>query len=182
MDEQQLIDGCVKRKSKAQKALYDAYAPLMMSVCIRYVRDRDRAQDVLQDGFVKVFTKIDTYNASGQFGGWMRRIFVTTALEHLRSNKRFDQDINIDDREIADSDFDNSILEKISADYLLEHIARLPDGYRTVFNLFGIEGYTHREIAAMLGIEESTSRSQYNRARKLLQNSLQSFNRQKDER
>src|SRR5574344_861746 len=102
MDEQQLIDGCVKRKSKAQKALYDAYAPLMMSVCIRYVRDRDRAQDVLQDGFVKVFTKIDTYNASGQFGGWIRRIFVTTALEHLRSNKRIDQEINIDDREIAD--------------------------------------------------------------------------------
>lgn len=178
MDEQQLIDECVQRKSKAQRTLYEAYAPLMMSVCLRYVRNLDLAKDVLQEGFIKVFTKIDSYAGSGQFGGWMRRIFVTTSLEYLRSNKRFDLHDDIDDCEADVADFDNRILESISADYLLEHISNLPDGYRTIFNLFAIEGYSHKEIATMLGIEESTSRSQYTRARKLLQRNLQSLNRQ----
>ena len=152
MDEQLLIDGCMRGESWARKELYEQYAPAMMSVCMRYVGDRETARDLLQDGFVKIFTKIRSYSGSGAFGGWIRRIFVTTALEYLRSSENTRLSVGLDG-------YDDS----------------LEDINYSVFNLYAIEGYTHSEIAEMLHVQEATSRSQFIRARNALQKSVQSL-------
>ena len=174
-DEQELIAGCIEGKSWAQRAIYDSYAPAMMSVCVRYVADRETARDLLQEGFIKLFTKIESYSGTGAFGGWVRRIFVTTALEYLRQNDALKQSADIDEVGYHIENDEVSVLEKISADDLMACVAQLSDGYRTVFNLYAIEGYSHAEIADMLGISEGTSRSQFMRARKILQKSVLSL-------
>jgi len=173
MEEQLLIEGCKRGESWARKELYEQYAPIMMGVCMRYVSNRETAKDLLQDGFIKVYTKIDMYSGTGSLGGWMRRIFATTALEYLRRNDTLRMSVNIDDYNDATENVDYSALERLSADELMACIAELPNGFRTVFNLFAIEGYTHSEIAEMLNIKESTSRSQFIRARKALQKNVQ---------
>ncbi|MDR3245234.1 MAG: sigma-70 family RNA polymerase sigma factor [Prevotellaceae bacterium] len=174
MDEQ-LIKGCIKKDIRAQKQLYEKYSPLMMSVCFRYVKDREIAQNLLQDGFIKLFDKIHTYSGTGSFVGWMRRIFVNTALEHLRRNDVFKYSTDVDAAFDVESE-DESPVDKISAAELMQCIAELPQGFRTVFNMFAIEGYSHAEIAERLGIQESTSRSQYARARTLLQQKIMKLN------
>ena len=141
----------------------------MFSVCVRYVSDRETARDLLQDGFIKIFTKADSYSGTGSFAGWIRRIFVTTALEYLRQNKAFLESASLDDLSYLIEDEDVSILDKISADDLMTCVSNLPNGYRTVFNLYALEGYSHAEIANLLNISENTSRSQFMRARKILQ-------------
>ncbi|MDD4992283.1 MAG: sigma-70 family RNA polymerase sigma factor [Paludibacter sp.] len=171
-NEQELIAACRDGKSWAQREIYEQHAPTMMSVCFRYVNDRETARDLLQDGFIKVFSKVDTYSGSGSFAGWMRRIFVTTALEHLRQNDALKQSESIDDYNHSIEDVDVSVLENISANDLMRCISELPDGYRTVFNLYAIEGYSHAEIGNILNISENTSRSQFMRARKLLQKTV----------
>lgn len=174
-DEQQLITGCKEGKSWAQKAIYDRYAAAMMSVCVRYVTDRETARDLLQEGFIKLFTKIDSFTGAGAFGGWVRRIFVTTSLEYLRQNDALKQSASIEEYGNFIENDDVTVLQKISADDLMACIAQLSDGYRTVFNLYAIEGYAHAEIAEMLGISEATSRSQFMRARKILQKNVLSL-------
>lgn len=175
MDEQLLIAGCKRGEPLARKQVYELYASAMMSVCMRYVNNKETAKDLLQDGFITVFTKIDTYSGTGSFAGWIRRIFVTTALQHLRRNDTLRMSVNIDDYDGVVENVDTSALEQLSADDLMACIADLPNGFRTVFNLFAIEGYTHNEIAEMLNIKESTSRSQFIRARKALQKNVQSL-------
>ncbi|MDR2383492.1 MAG: sigma-70 family RNA polymerase sigma factor [Prevotellaceae bacterium] len=170
MDEQ-LIKGCIQKDIRAQRQLYEKYAPLMMSVCLRYVRDRVIAQNLLQDGFVKLFDKIHTYSGSGSFVGWMRKIFVNIALEHLRDNDILKYSIDINAAFDIESEEELPI-DKISADELMKCITELPSGFRTVFNMFAIEGYSHVEIAEKLGIHEGTSRSQYARARIMLQQKI----------
>lgn len=172
IDEKDIIAACKRNLPWAQKMLYERYAPAMLSLCVRYVTDRETARDILQDGFVKLFSKIDTYAATGSFGGWARRIFVTTALEHLRNNEALKWHVSLDEYDLRIKDTDNTLLEKLSADELLECIAALPGGYRTVFNLYAIEGYSHAEIATILHIKESTSRSQFARARQVLQQTV----------
>lgn len=171
-DEQQLIKGCIEGKSWAQRAIYERYAASMMSVCVRYVTDRETARDLLQEGFIKLFSKIQSYSGTGAFGGWVRRIFVTTALEHLRQNNALKQSVSIDDHAYYIENVEETVLQKLSANDLLDCIAKLADGYRTIFNLYAIEGYSHAEIAEMLGISEGTSRSQFMRARKILQENV----------
>ena len=172
MDEQLLIAACKRGESGACKSLYELYAPAMMGGCMRYVNDRETARDLLQDGFVKIFTKIDTYSGKGAFAGWVRRVFVTTALEYLRNNNILDEAVSLDefDRDIEDANADT--LKKLSAEDLQQCIAELPSGYRTVFNLYAIEGYTHAEIAEILNVTTSTSHSQFMRARNLLQKKI----------
>lgn len=182
MDEQLLIAGCKRGEASARRELYELYAPAMLSVCARYVNDRETARDLLQDGFIKIFMKIDTYQASGPFGAWVRRIFVTTALEYLRKCDALRSGARIDEFDEQVEDKDASVLDRLSADDLLECISRLPNGYRTVFNLYAIEGYSHREIADMLHIQEASSRSQFIRARKVLQDNVQSLIMQEDAR
>lgn len=175
MDEKLLIDGCKRGESWARKELYEFYAPLMMSVCMRYVNNRETARDLLQEGFIKVFTKFHGFAGTGSLGGWIRRVFVTTALEYLRTTDALKLSVNIDDTVNHPSHLDQSALDRISTDELLECVSQLPDGYRTVFNMYAIEGFTHKEIAEILGISEITSRTQFIRARNALQKSVQSL-------
>ena len=174
-DEEQLIAGCKEGKPWAQKEIFERYSGVMLSVCVRYVTERETARDILQDGFIKLYTKIDTFSGSGSFSGWIRRIFVTTSLEYLRQNDALKLRASIEEYGNSIPDNDATVLDKISADDLMECISKLPDGYRTVFNLYAIEGYSHPEIAEMLGINESTSRSQFMRARKILQKNVHSL-------
>ena len=171
MTEKELIDNCRKNNPRAQRALYDLYARKMMAVCMRYGRDYDTAQDLMQERFIKVFTAIDSYTGNGSFEGWVRKIFINTALEYLRRNDILRETVDIDDNEPL-QEIDASTVEQMSADELMELIAELPAGFRTVFNLFVVEGYNHKEIGTMLGITESTSRSQLTRAKKWLQKRL----------
>ncbi len=169
MEEEQLIEGCVRGESWARKKIYELHAPAMMSVCQRYVCDRETARDLLHDGFVKMFTGIHTYTGTGSFNGWMKRIFVTTALAYLRRNDVLRYSIDLDNTGCQHEEPDISMFEHLSANDLFACIALLPDGFRTVFNMYAIEGFSHGEIAKELNISESTSRSQYARARQLLQ-------------
>lgn len=174
-DEKQLIEGCRNGESWAQKLVYEQHASTMMSVCIRYVGDYETARDLLQEGFIKVFTKIDSYSGSGAFAGWVRRVFVTTALEYLRQNNALKQSTELDDFHTVFEDNQPSIIDNITADELLNCVAKLSEGYRTVFNLYAIEGYSHAEIAEMLQISENTSRSQFMRARNILQRNVENL-------
>jgi RNA polymerase sigma-70 factor (ECF subfamily) len=146
----------------------------MMGVCLRYTNDRETARDLLQDGFVKVFTNIDSYTGTGSFEGWMRKIFVNCALEYLRKSDVLREAIDLDNTtELANPD--SSVVSDMSAGELLTLIGELPVGFRTVFNLFAIEGFSHKEIGELLNITESTSRSQYTRAKQLLQRKIQTL-------
>ena len=159
MTEKQLIEGCRNGERLAQKELYETYSRKMMGVCLRYVSDRETARDLLQDGFVKVFTSMDSYSGLGSFEGWMRKIFVNCALEYLRKSDNTVELVHPDSSAISD----------MSAVELMKLVQELPAGFRTVFNLFAIEGYSHKEISEMMNITESTSRSQFTRAKQLLQ-------------
>lgn len=168
MNEQQLIEGCRKGDRRAQKVLYETYARKMMGVCLRYVNDRETARDLVQDGFLKVFTHIDSYSGEGSFEGWLRKIFVNSALEYLRKADVLRESTDIDSTaELVQTG--SSPISEIAAAELMNLIQGLPAGFRTVFNLFAIEGYSHKEISERLQITESTSRSQYTRAKQLLQ-------------
>lgn len=167
LTEKKLIQRCQKGDRSAFNTLYDIYSGKMLGVCFRYVNDRETARDLMHDGFITVFTKIGDYRGEGSFEGWMRRIFVTTALGYLRRNGNLSAMRNTDDL-YGLTDGDHSAIEKMSADELLKTIGELPDGYRTVLNLYAVEGYSHKEIAEMLKINEGTSRSQYARAKSLL--------------
>ena len=174
MDEQELIQDCVAARPKAQKALFDIYAPKLYVVCLRYMKDQMRAQDVLQDTFVKIFAHIGNYKSEGAFEGWLKKIAVNTSLDQLRKDKKLLTDVSLDDvsHKIAHQDYS---VEKLMADDLLKLVQALPDGYRTVFNLFAIEGYSHQEISTQLGISESTSKTQYLRARAYLKDRIENI-------
>ena len=171
MTDQRLVEGCVRRDPVAQRELYQQYARKMMSICMRYASNRDQAQDILQDGFVKVFQKMDHYRGDGPFGGWIARTMVNTALDHIRRNKPYDQSLDLTEAEHLHSE-DEHVLSGMTTDELMALIQALPDGYRTVFNLFAIEGYPHKDIAGMLGISENTSKSQFMKARAYLRKLL----------
>lgn len=167
--EAELVEGCQKGQPRYQRALYEQYYRLMFGLCLRYVDRRDDAEDILQEGFIKVFKHIGTFRGQGSFEGWVRRIMVHTAIEHYRRNTRFFV-VDIDEaREVA---FEADALTDLSRDEILALIQDLPVGYRTVFNLYVVEGYPHQEIADMLGISEGTSKSQLSRAKKILQQKL----------
>lgn len=170
-DEREIIDGCLKNNRRAQKTLYQAYSSKFLGICLRYAKDRQEAEDVLQEGFIKIFNRIGQYSGSGSFEGWMKRIIINTAITNYRQNlKRYNQvdvaNLTEDEIEIKAEDFEYTYEE------LLKVVQSLPTGYRMVFNMFAIEGYQHKEIAAMLEIDVATSKSQYSRARKLLQKKL----------
>lgn len=171
LDENELVRACKREDGRAQKAVYERYSPLMLSLCARYVRSLDEAKDVLQDGFVKVFTRIGDYEGKGSFEGWMRRIFVNTALESLRKKNVLSFAEDATELEIQDT-FEVNAISKISADEIHRLICSLPVGYRTVFNLYAIEGYSHDEVAEMMNISSVTSRSQFSRARTILRDKM----------
>lgn len=146
------------------------YSKVMFGMCLRYSNSYDDAKDILQEGFIKVYTKISQYNFTGSFEGWMKRIFINSALEHYRVNKNY---MNQYDVEFAtENPHHDFTVEKISQKEILKMLNAMPAGYRAVLNLFIIEGYSHAEIAEMLGITEGTSKSQLSRARVILQNEI----------
>ena len=164
----QLIESCKKGDRAAQKAIYDLLAPRMFPVCIRYIGDRALAEDILQDGFITLFTRLDSYKGDGSFEGWARRIFVTTALMSLRKKDALKMSDELDAARNLKTETTSQI-EEIGYQELMELIMSLPPGFRTVFNMYAIEGYSHKEIADTLGITETTSRTQFSRARAWLQ-------------
>jgi len=176
MDDSQLIIACKKQDRNAQKALYEQYASVMMAVCLRYCREEETARDLLHDGFIRVFTQIGSYRGNGSFEGWLRRIFVNLALENYRKEKqknRFLEEYGIMNTNMTESPTDDMLdIENIPREEVLEMIRDLPPGYRTVFNLFIFEDMSHKEIAQQLGINEAASRSQFFRAKTILQKKI----------
>lgn len=171
LDEQQLIAQCKSGDRAAQRILFNRLAPKMFPVCLRYMGDRETAEDVLQEGFISLFSKLDSYSGEGSFEGWARKIFVNTALMTLRKHDLIKQSEDIESAWGVSSE-DPGALQKITYDELMKMISELPPGFRTVFNMFVIEGYSHKEIGEALGITEATSRSQLQRARVMLQNRI----------
>jgi RNA polymerase sigma factor (sigma-70 family) len=160
-----LVRDCLDGKRGAEEALYKRYSAKMLGICLRYLPDRAEAEDAMVSAMVRVFAQLATFRQEGSFEGWVRRIAVNEALGVLRRKKnlRFEE-VEVANRQRSDHDAET----KLEADELLQMVQHLPPGYRTVFNLYAIEGYSHKEIAELLGVTESTSKSQLNRARNLL--------------
>lgn len=172
MTEEELIHGCIREDGACQKELFNRYASQLLGICNRYARNAADAEDILQDGFVKVFKKIHQFKSEGSFEGWMRRIMVNTALKKY-SLRRFEKEVV--GYEVKDKDehqLEAPAYNHLSEKDLLALINNLPDGYRIIFNLYVIEGYQHEEIAVMLKIQPGTSRSQLVKARAMLQKQI----------
>ena len=171
----ELVKKCREQDRRAQKELYDRLSVKMFPVCLRYIGDREKSKDVLHDGFITLFTKLREYRGDGVFEGWARRIFVTTALMYLRKNdvlhqaKQIDGEVPVTDKEFV---LDPKETANLDADKIMELIVSMPEGFRTVFNLYAMEGFSHKEIAEMLGLSEGGCRSQLSRARVWLQERL----------
>lgn len=172
-NEKDLVQGCINGDRKCQKMLYDLYGKKMYSVCLRYCQNRDIAKDVMQDGFVKILTSISQFKFTGPVEAWMRRIMVNTAIQFYRDSMQL-KEVELDQAQ-EEVKFD-SVMDKLSKDEILGLIQKLATGYRTVFNMYVIEGYSHAEIAEALGINENTSKSQLSRARVILQQEIQKLN------
>ena len=171
MTEELMLDGCRRNNATAQEALYNRFSPRMLGVCYRFAKNREDAEDMLQEGFIKVFTQIHQYRNEGAFEGWIRRIVVHTCINILKKNKKFSDSIDITNAGKVHIR-EEMIPSIMQAKQVVECIRSLPLGYKTVLNLYAIEGYSHKEIAFMLDIEESTSRSQYTRAKSMLEEIL----------
>lgn len=165
--ESDIIEGCILGNPRMQRMLYEKFSPKMYALCIRYAGNTDDAQDILQDGFVKVFGNIARFKGTGSFEGWIRRIIVNTAIEHFRKKNTLQAIDEYTENQLADDH--TNIFNLLEAKELLEVIKSMPAGYRTVFNLYAVEGYTHKEIATMMNLTEGTSKSQYARAKSWLQ-------------
>ena len=171
MTEELMLAGCLRNNAVAQEALYNRFSPRMLGVCYRFAKNREDAEDMLQEGFIKVFTQMHQYRNEGALEGWIRRIVVHTCINVLKKNKKFSDSVDIIH---ANSVFvkEDLIPSIMQAKQVVECIRMLPLGYRTVLNLYAIEGFSHKEIAGILDIEESTSRSQYTRAKAMLEEIL----------
>lgn len=174
-----LIEDCITGKRRAQNKLYKKYAKTLLGICLRYSRNKSEAEDVLQEGFIRIFMKINEFRMEGSFEGWMKRIMINTALLNSRDNLKhyFHSDLD----ELQDTLSDGSEMQvdsNYSAKDLMKLVQSLPDGYRVVFNLYVFENYTHKEIAEIIGVSEGTSKSQLARARKFLQNKIKELDKQ----
>jgi RNA polymerase sigma-70 factor (ECF subfamily) len=167
MNQSQLLHDCLKGKTYAQRELYALYAHPMLGLCYRYTKSMADAEDVLQEGFIKVFKNLHQFNGSGELGAWIRRIMVNSAINYLKKGSRYQYDLSFSDQSLHPVSDENPELI-LNAKELADLIRQLPTGYQTVFNLHAVEGYSHGEIGNILGIHEGTSKSQYARARALL--------------
>jgi len=165
-----LLEGCKRGERKAQEMLYNSLAAKMYNVCIRYASSDVEAEDMLQNGFVKVFQSISNFRGEGSFEGWIRRVMVNTAIEFYRKHIKKYQAITIE--EVFDKEQQTFDMDSLEVQDLMKLIQQLPDGYRVVFNMYAIEGYSHKEIAAVLQISEGASKSQLSRARSWLKSKL----------
>lgn len=171
MTEEAILQGCLRNEASAQKELYNRYSPKMLAVCYRFGHNKEDAEDMLQEGFIKVFSQIHTFRSQGAFEGWIRRIIVHTCINSLKKNKKFNESVDLI-HATSHQVREESVPSIVQAKQVVECIRLLPLGYRTVLNLYAIEGYSHKEISIVLEIEESTSRSQYTRAKQMLEDIL----------
>lgn len=172
----ELISQCKKGDRKAQELLYRQLASKMLGVCMRYATSRMEAEDILQNGFIKLFNKLNDFRGEGSFEGWARRIMVHSAIEYYRKNYKMMQVMDIEELGYEQSS-QSEIAEKMDAGELLALIQQLPPGYRMVFNMYAIEGYSHKEIAGIAGITEGASKSQLSRARAILKEQIEKMER-----
>jgi RNA polymerase sigma-70 factor (ECF subfamily) len=172
MEDIDLVQACLKGNPRAQKALFEKFAAKMFAVCLRYMNNHDEAQDSLQDGFVKIFSKLVDFKNEGVLEGWIRRIIVNTCLDAIRKNAKTKFDVSLDDVSYK-LDYTDTGMQHLEVEELMKLIQSMPNGYRVVFNLYAIEGFTHKEIGEKLGINENTSKSQYLRARAFLRERLE---------
>ncbi len=171
LNEAYIINGCRRGKHRAQKALFDRYHPVLMGICVRYAKSNAEAEDILLVGLARIFNKINDYSGRGSFEGWMKRIMINVAIDNYRKNLKHYFTENFDDLTTDDTGVDY-IPDNFSLEDIIRTIQELPNGYRIVFNLYAIEGYTHKEIAEKLNITESTSKTQLMKARKKLKQKL----------
>ena len=177
--ESDLIQGCLNGERRMQEELYRRFSPKMYAVCLRYAGNSEEAQDILQEGFIKIFKKLSSFRGEGSFEGWIRRIFVNTSIEHFR-RKNYLQPVTEKEENTIEGKY-LSVLDNLAEKDIMKMIQELSPGYRTVFNLYVIEGYTHKEIGDMLGISEGTSKSQLSRAKVILQDLVRAFIDQKND-
>lgn len=168
-----LINGCIAGNRRMQEELYRRFSPRMYAVCLRYAGSSEEAEDILQEGFIKIFKKLDSFRSEGSFEGWIRRIFVNTAIEHFR-RKRYLQPVTEKEENTIEGK-GVSVLDELAEKDILDLVRQLSPGYRTVFNMYVVEGYTHKEIGDILGISEGTSKSQLSRAKVILQDMVRKF-------
>ena len=173
ISESDLIGGCIQGERRMQEELYRRFSPRMYAVCLRYAGSAEEAEDILQEGFIKIFKKLDSFRGEGSFEGWIRRIFVNTAIEHFR-RKRYLMPVTEKEENSIEGKY-ISVLDDLAEKDILALVQELSPGYRTVFNMYVVEGYTHKEIADMLGISEGTSKSQLSRAKVILQDMVKTF-------
>ena len=171
--ESDLIEGCIREDRKMQYELYERFSPKMYGVCLRYAANPEEAEDILQEGFIKVFKKISSFRGDGSFEGWIRRIFVNTAIEQFRK-KSYSQPITEQEENSIEGKY-ISVLDNLAEKDIIKLIQQLSPGYRTVFNMYVIEGYTHKQIADALNISEGTSKSQLSRSKLILQDLVKKY-------
>jgi len=177
IDLRQIVKKCKAYDKKAQKELYDVYSPVLYGICLRYGKSEDEAEDILQEGFIKILTKINDYKEIGSFEGWMKKIIVNTAISHYHKNKKYNESYDIDN--INESETGSYVWgnEDFTREELMSVIDNLPEGYRIIFNLYAIEGYKHKEIAEKLNISHNTSKSQYLRAKEKIREKLKAISK-----
>ena len=179
MNDQQLLEGCAKHERKAQQALYDKYSRLLFGVCLRYASDKADAEDILQDSFLKIFIKIIDFSGAGSFIGWLRKVAVNTAITHYHKNLKYRYHVEIEKYVSVETGVTSFEEDFYTSDELYKVLNELPTGYRMVFNLYAVEGYKHKEIAEMLGIDTNTSKSQYSRAKAVIREKLEKIGKLK---
>jgi RNA polymerase sigma-70 factor (ECF subfamily) len=175
----QIIEGCTKHDRKAQQLLYDKYSRFLLGVCLRYASDKAEAEDILQDSFLKIFFNIKDYSGTGSFIGWLRKVTVNTAITNYHKNLKYRYHIEIEDFVSSETGVESFEEDFFTSDELYKVLNELPAGYRMVFNLYAVEGYKHKEIAKMLGIDTNTSKSQYSRAKAAIRDKLEKLGKLK---
>jgi RNA polymerase sigma factor (sigma-70 family) len=180
MSDQQIIKGCAKHDRKAQQLLYDKYSRFLLGICLRYSTDKAEAEDILQDSFLKIFLNIKDYTGTGSFIGWLRKVAVNTAITHYHKNLKFRYHVEIEEYVSVETGVSSFEEDFFTSEELYRVLNELPTGYRMVFNLYAIEGYKHKEIAEMLGIDTNTSKSQYSRAKAVIRDKLEVLGRLKN--
>jgi len=178
ISESDLLEGCLEGNRRMQEELYRRFSPRMYAVCLRYAGNAEEAEDILQEGFIKIYKKLGSFRSEGSFEGWIRRIFVNTAIEHFR-RKRYLQPVTEKEESTLEGNY-LSVLDNLAERDILELVQQLSPGYRTVFNMYVVEGYTHKEIGDILAISEGTSKSQLSRAKVILQQMVKKFIEEKE--
>ncbi len=179
LSDEQIIEGCARHDRRAQQQLYDKYSRLLLGVCLRYASDKAEAEDILQDSFLKIFFNINDYSGTGSFIGWLRKVAVNTAITHYHKNLKFRYHIEIEDYVSTETGVASFEEDFFTSEELHRVLNELPTGYRMIFNLYAVEGYKHKEIAEMLGIDTNTSKSQYSRAKTVIRAKLEKLGKLK---